>query len=314
MPVDFRIQTIIDKTGNKPVIRFKDLTDYGVIALNTVELFFQVMGPLGDIHVPDYPNTPDIDRGVTDTSDNYILPLTSIGEIPEGLYLVLWTALIDGNEYIGEFDFEYSFSEPKPKLKVTYSCLKSELISLDDTNYQVDGQDYLSTTLSHKIKWPLSSENPDVSSTAAEVKLGPNIWTGNYHVELVSKPIYSIAQDVIVIGLVSTSMSSNVVCDIDYCKLSIAVQSLREQRDCMNNKSSGEYSRLDYVVGRATELLALATSSLTCDEKRVEDIYRDLYILLNGYDCGCEIKAQVEDREVEPILSNDCCPNLYIEW
>lgn len=314
MPVNLRLETTIDKTGNQPVIRVKDITDYGSVTVSLVKIFITLKGPLGVIHLTGSPSTPEIDRSATDVTVDYLIPLTSTEEVPNGSYAVEWSWTInDIPEDSGQIDFEYLFTEPKPMIGVKYSCLKSELISTDLTQYTIEGQDYIGTTLSHDIKWPIESELPEEKTSAVEVVLGPNIWTGDFYVKLVSLPRYYIAEDVIVIAKIYTGKSVKVVCDVDYCKISEAIENLIKQRDCMKNKASGEYQRLDYVIGRATELAALAEISKTCDEQRVEDIYRDLFKLLNSYDCGCQLKVDGIAREVEPMIGG-CCNNLYTEW
>jgi hypothetical protein len=316
LPDDFNFEVTIDKTGNAPVIRVKDLTDYGLIPLTDVKVFINIEGPLGVVHLST-PPTPDIDRGVTDTSANYLIPLNTNQEVPQGQYLIDYGVTVEstGDEYTLQKIFDYSYVAPVPKLKITYSCIRSELKSNDDTNYQVEGQDYISTTLKHDITWPVESGEPKEVTTAAEVVLGPNIWTGKYYSSLDTRPKYQIDEGVFVIDKLITGLNAKVICDIDYCKISSSLRNLINQRNCLSNKMSGEYQRLDFVITRATELIALADVAKLCEnDVELEKIYKEINALLEGVNCGCSVGATAEPREVEPIVGGGCCPNLYSEW
>jgi hypothetical protein len=312
---DLRFEVTIDKTGNQPVVRVKDLSDYGGIPLANVFIFLTINGPLGLIHAFQ-PGTPDIERGTSDVSDDFLIPLTSDGEVPFGTYTVDVDVDADGDPYTWNTQFEYTFVAPTPELKAEYSCLLSTFKSIDSTNYTVDGHEFISATKKHDVTWPSASGNPKEQTTATEVELGPNIWTGKYYSLLQTTPKYLIQTDVILICVLNVGATVKVSCDIDFCKIPTGLKSLIDKRDCMKNKSSGEYQRLDFIISRVSELLSLVNSSKNCGNiKLVEQIYKQAFSYLEKENCGCSVQLVPDaPKEIIPIEKIDCCPNLYVEW
>lgn len=313
---DLRFEVTVDKTGNDPVIRVKDLTDYGAIPLSNIFVYLSINGPLGVIHAF-VPGTPDIDRSVTGVSPNYTLPLTTDDSVPFGNYTV--DVVVDesgsGDSFNVEINFEYAFAPPVPKISFEYSCLMSTLKSIDSTNYQVQGYGFIAAVKNHDITWPEASGNPKEFTSSTEVLLGPNIWTGKYYSYLDTRPKYEIQEDVYVVDRVKTGATIKVVCDVDFCSIPKAYKNLIAKRDCLNNKSSGEYQRLNFIIQRVSELLSLAQSSKVCgDLNLLEQVYRQAYSYLEKENCGCSPGAIEDDKEIIPIEKDTCCPNLYFEW
>ena len=230
---------------NTAVLTLTDLiaSDYNTIHgldLAEVEGMFKITGPNGIIYqntgwdADDYAS-PDI-VGATPLWEkgSITLPIDISGKVLPGTYKVEYKVTGDGTgntNYTFSKDYVHLYQRPTAVIIGSPVPTQSYMIVLDSTNYDVtvEGQIYSPTnTLTDDrvllARWPIGSGVSDSTTGESSLQLGPNLWTGNYDLSLVTTVKYTLPAEsdlTIEVEDVVTGQNDSISVYVDDCTQSV---------------------------------------------------------------------------------------------
>lgn len=197
-------------------------------------------------------------------------------------------------------DFSYSFCDVVPAgcVQATWDCLLSQMTALDTTQYPGNLSEDVNRTLT--INFPTKRGTPvdtPATTTQAAITIGPDIWSGGYHVELSSVLQWEGDDGLFIQDAWLADDYPIVNCNNSLCNLSSCINSLRVQyEDAVSTGSQFVISlkEQNFRVGLYLRDYSLAVQC--SDSTAASSILTQLstYLRNAGCSCGCSDNVQGE--------------------
>lgn len=208
--------------------------------------------------------------------------------------------------YEKESSYDYCVTFPALKLAATPDCYRSQMTIRDNTQFS---SEFSASSRLITIQFPRdSSGNPvetTITSSAASVTIGPNIWTGGYEISL-EMTVVHIGTD----GLVTTKtlvgyIYPNVECDPGLCCISDCLTSLHNKYQEALMKGSSQTASLREILFNTTIYICRFQVYLNCQNTEMcSEIASELiaYLRQNGCNCDCSpCGVDGEPTEIQPF-------------
>lgn len=233
---------------------------------------------------------------------------------------------IDGIQIIADAEysntFSYSFCNPTTvaKLDVVSDCLASQLTATDSTVYPGNLSELLDREL--KIQYPRYADGTDteapVTTSDAAKTIGPNIWSGNYTVSLITQLNYTQSDDLNVQYTVTGYVEHNVDCSSSICGLAGCISTLRWKYQAAKREGSAYMAELREQNFEVSLMVNDYNIAMMCKNRtKMTAVISELTTYLRentGCDCGCTTDQTTgEPTLIYATLSTDQTTNL-ISW
>lgn len=215
--------------------------------------------------------------------------------------------------YINNYEFYFCFTEPTASIEHSHSCLKSELISKDLTDY---GTGIESMVRTHTLKHPqgILDSVTDFVTDQQSLRATP-IYTKTWTTVLLTKLTYLI-NGLYITYNVNASKEYDVDCSVNFCCIYDCVKAFYDRWIAVKAENSAEGDRLGKQWIRMNALLSLGMIADDCGNHEDLRCYFDeieTIIKANGCDCGCGCGDDTgAPTKIDPLTYSEEVPNVIV--
>jgi hypothetical protein len=208
--------------------------------------------------------------------------------------------------YEKESTYDYCVKFPDVKLAATPDCYRSQMTIRDNTQFS---SEYSVLSRLITVQFPRdSSGNPvetTITSSAASLTIGPNIWTGGYEISLEMVVVHTGTDGLITTKTLVGYIYPNVECDPGLCCISDCLTSLHNKYQEALMKGSSQTATYREILFNTTIYICRFQIYLNCQNTEMcSEVASELisYLRQNGCNCDCSpCGVDGEPTEIQPF-------------
>uniref|UniRef100_A0A6M3KR34 Uncharacterized protein n=1 Tax=viral metagenome TaxID=1070528 RepID=A0A6M3KR34_9ZZZZ len=205
--------------------------------------------------------------------------------------------------------YNLCFELPVINLEVSHDCRRSQLLSEDVSDYDIDCNgtevepDSVTRTMTIEYPETMPVAMADVVTDSEEYYLGPRIWTGVYRISLSSVLQYTLPDDLVVQATILGNTTDEVECDECLCLYFPCMETLYENYYTYLGNNANKAETLKKVIDQLELNFMMYIAAEDCGED--SSVYCEkIADILSTQNCNCSPVTGDTSIEIIPVISS----------